>query len=72
VARSQAFRRIGVKCILTLDPNLAKHLVSGLRLSQTDRRALVTFLRIHTDGQFARAAVAGDATSTAAPGQSRP
>jgi cytochrome c peroxidase len=43
----------GVPRSPTLDPNLAKHPDGGLHLSQTDKQALVAFLRTLTDAQFA-------------------
>ena len=39
----------------TLDPNLAKHPVSGLALSAEDKRALVSFLQTLTDEHLASA-----------------
>lgn len=36
----------------TLDPNLAKHPVEGLRLSPADQAALVAFLKTLTDEQY--------------------
>ena len=42
----------GVKRSDTLDPNLAKHPDGGVPLSETDKRALVAFLRTLTDGRF--------------------
>ncbi len=42
----------GVKPSATLDPNLAKHLPTGLNLSESDRAALVAFLRTLTDTSF--------------------
>ncbi len=42
----------GLKRSATLDPNLAKHPVSGLGLSAADRRALVAFLKTLTDEKF--------------------
>jgi cytochrome c peroxidase len=44
----------GVKRSATLDPNLAKHPVEGLRLSAEDKRALVAFLKTLTDEAFVR------------------
>lgn len=44
----------GVKRSATLDPNLAKHPVEGIRLSAEDRRALVAFLKTLTDEAFVR------------------
>ena len=43
----------GVPRSPTLDPNLAKHPDGGVPLSQTDKRALVAFLKTLTDAQFA-------------------
>ncbi|HEY0551183.1 MAG TPA: MbnP family protein [Verrucomicrobiae bacterium] len=42
----------GVKRSDTLDPNLAKHPDGGVRLNETDKRALVVFLKTLTDGRF--------------------
>jgi cytochrome c peroxidase len=42
----------GVKRNANLDPNLAKHPISGLQLSGTDKRALVAFLKTLTDEAF--------------------
>ena len=42
----------GVENRGTLDPNLAKHPVAGIRLSAEDQRALVAFLETLTDAQF--------------------
>jgi len=42
----------GVKRSATLDPNLAKHPDGGVPLTETDKRALVAFLKTLTDGQF--------------------
>ena len=42
----------GLKRSATLDPNLAKHPVDGLRLSRQDRDALVAFLKTLTDERF--------------------
>lgn len=36
----------------TLDPNIAKHPQGGVRLSESDKRALVAFLRTLTDAQW--------------------
>ncbi len=44
----------GVKRNDTLDPNLAKHPDSGIRLSDDDKRALVAFLKTLTDTRFAQ------------------
>jgi cytochrome c peroxidase len=49
----------GVKRSATLDPNLAKHPVEGLRLSAEDKRALVAFLKTLTDEAFVRPPTAG-------------
>lgn len=48
----------GVLASATLDPNLAKHLPGGLKLSAADKAALVAFLKSLTDRDF------GLATST--------
>lgn len=45
----------GVKRSATLDPNLAKHPVAGLPLSDADKQALVAFLKTLTDERFIRA-----------------
>ena len=37
----------------TLDPNLAKHPAEGLNLNDTDKAALVAFLKTLTDPQYA-------------------
>ena len=42
----------GVRPSPTLDPNLAKHPVSGLGLNAADKAALVAFLKTLTDEQF--------------------
>jgi len=42
----------------TLDPNLAKHPIDGLHLSQEDQQALVAFLNTLTDERFPAAAAA--------------
>jgi len=42
----------GLKRSATLDPNLAKHPDGGVRLSETDQRALVKFLQTLTDPRF--------------------
>ena len=42
----------GVKRSPTLDPNLAKHPVEGIRLSAEDKAALVAFLKTLTDERF--------------------
>lgn len=42
----------GVHRSATLDPNLAKHPDAGLRLSQSDQKALVAFLKTLTDERF--------------------
>jgi cytochrome c peroxidase len=42
----------GVQRSVTLDPNLAKHPSAGLGLSDSDKRALVAFLKTLTDSQF--------------------
>ncbi len=39
----------GVKPSSTLDPNLAKHLPTGIHLSDSDKKALVAFLKTLTD-----------------------
>ncbi|NDD81961.1 MAG: hypothetical protein EBZ53_05265 [Verrucomicrobia bacterium] len=39
----------GVRQSPTLDPNLAKHPLEGIRLSSKDKKALVAFLRTLTD-----------------------
>ena len=44
----------GVQRSATLDPNLAKHPTTGLELSQSDKRALVVFLKTLTDEKFVR------------------
>ncbi|MGH7971993.1 MAG: MbnP family protein, partial [Limisphaerales bacterium] len=44
----------GVKPSATLDPNLAKHPQGGLNLSQSDKQALVAFLKTLTDERFVR------------------
>jgi cytochrome c peroxidase len=36
----------------TLDPNLAKHPPTGIRLSDADKAALVAFLKTLTDEKF--------------------
>ncbi len=56
----------GVKRSATLDPNLAKHPVEGLRLSAEDKRALVAFLKTLTDEAFVR-----PSTSDSAPNLSQ-
>ena len=38
----------------TLDPNLAKHPATGIRLSAEDKKALVAFLRTLTDEKFTK------------------
>lgn len=43
----------GIPRSATLDPNLAKHPDGGVPLSETDKRALVAFLKTLTDAQFA-------------------
>jgi cytochrome c peroxidase len=43
----------GIPRSATLDPNLAKHPDGGVPLSDTDKRALVAFLKTLTDVQFA-------------------
>ena len=45
----------GVRRTSTLDPNLAKHPDAGMKLSATDQRALVAFLRTLTDVRYASA-----------------
>lgn len=47
----------GVRRSSTLDPNLAKHPVEGLRLDEADQKALVAFLRTLTDDSFAKPSV---------------
>jgi cytochrome c peroxidase len=42
----------GMKRSPTLDPNLAKHPVEGMRLSKEDKSALVAFLKTLTDEHF--------------------
>jgi cytochrome c peroxidase len=42
----------GVKRSATLDPNLAKHPDGGIRLTETDQRALVAFLQTLTDEKY--------------------
>ena len=42
----------GVQHSDTLDPNLAKHPDTGIRLSDADKRALVAFLKTLTDEKF--------------------
>ena len=42
----------GVKHTDTLDPNLAKHPLTGINLSKEDKAALVAFLRTLTDERF--------------------
>ncbi|SKA88517.1 Cytochrome c peroxidase [Prosthecobacter debontii] len=42
----------GVQRSETLDPNLAKHPVEGLRLTDDEKRALVAFLKTLTDEEF--------------------
>jgi len=42
----------GVKRSATLDPNLAKHPDGGLPLKDSDKRALVAFLKTLTDERF--------------------
>ena len=42
----------GVQPSDSLDPNLAKHPSTGLGLSESDKRALVAFLKTLTDSQF--------------------
>lgn len=42
----------GVQPSATLDPNLAKHLPGGLKLSAADKAALVAFLKALTDRDF--------------------
>jgi cytochrome c peroxidase len=42
----------GVKRSETLDPNLAKHPLEGLRLSEHDKAALVAFLKTLTDEKY--------------------
>lgn len=42
----------GIKRSDTLDPNLAKHPDAGIGLSESDKRALVDFLRSLTDPRF--------------------
>jgi len=46
----------GVQSSATLDPNLAKHLPSGLKLSDADKAALVAFLNALTERGFGHAA----------------
>ncbi len=53
----------GVKRSATLDPNLAKHPVEGIRLSAEDRQALVAFLKTLTDEAFARPSTTDSAPS---------
>jgi len=36
----------------TLDPNLAKHPSTGIRLSSEDKKALVAFLKTLTDEKY--------------------
>ncbi len=43
----------GIPRSATLDPNLAKHPDGGVPLSDTDKRALMAFLKTLTDAQFA-------------------
>jgi cytochrome c peroxidase len=38
----------------TLDPNLAKHPPTGMRLSSEDKKALVAFLKMLTDEKFVK------------------
>ena len=45
----------GVVRSATLDPNLAKHPDGGVPLSNSDKRALVAFLKTLTDAQFSSA-----------------
>jgi cytochrome c peroxidase len=42
----------GIKRSATLDPNLAKHLDGGLPLKDSEKRALVAFLKTLTDERF--------------------
>ncbi|MFN7139013.1 MAG: MbnP family protein [Limisphaerales bacterium] len=42
----------GVKSSSTLDPNIAKHPAGGVPLSETDKRALVAFLKTLTDEKY--------------------
>lgn len=42
----------GIKRSATLDPNLAKHPVDGLKLSGDDKKAIVAFLKTLTDEDF--------------------
>lgn len=44
--------RTGVKPSATLDPNLAKHPLGGVPLSDDDKTALVAFLKTLTDARF--------------------
>ncbi len=44
----------GVKQSATLDPNLAKHPVSGIALSDSDKKALIAFLKTLTDDSLKR------------------
>jgi cytochrome c peroxidase len=46
----------GMKRSATLDPNLGKHPDGGVPLSETDKRALVAFLKTLTDEKFHRQA----------------
>ncbi|HVV02546.1 MAG TPA: MbnP family protein [Verrucomicrobiae bacterium] len=48
----------GVKPSATLDPNLAKHPLTGLQLTTAEKQALVAFLKTLTDEKFAGPAVA--------------
>lgn len=48
----------GLKRSSTLDPNLAKHPVSGIQLSEMDKKALVAFLKTLTDPAFEHPEVA--------------
>lgn len=45
----------GVKRSANLDPNLAKHPDEGLELTESDKKALIAFLRTLTDTKFAGA-----------------
>jgi len=48
----------GLKRSATLDPNLAKHPEGGVPLTDSDKKALVAFLRTLTDERFTQAATA--------------
>ncbi|HTR42965.1 MAG TPA: MbnP family protein [Pseudomonadales bacterium] len=50
----------GVKRSATLDPNLARHPDGGVPLSETDKKALVAFLKTLTDEKYLQAALVGN------------